>query len=155
MSRARTVTVQCSNPDCDNEVERLAYNVRRRRPYCSTLCQAADRPPEEARRIFRDGYPMVRVPQRHHLSNDFPRSGYAYEHILVAEETLGRRLRPGERVKRLSDDRTDVRPEVLFVTWYDPETGRACVANVRDLATLEQATATPESSRASGRTRRG
>ena len=45
------------------------------------------------RSIASNGYVLVRVGKRHHLADV---RGYAYEHRLVAEEKLGRRLTPGE-----------------------------------------------------------
>lgn len=42
-----------------------------------------------------DGYVIIRVGIEHHLADV---RGYAYEHRLVAEKKLGRRLNPGEVV---------------------------------------------------------
>jgi hypothetical protein len=41
------------------------------------------------------GYVLIRVGKGHHLADC---RGYAYEHRLVAEQKLGRRLMPGELV---------------------------------------------------------
>lgn len=41
------------------------------------------------------GYVLVRVGKNHHLADV---RGYAYEHRLVAEKKLGRRLRKGEEI---------------------------------------------------------
>lgn len=64
------------------------------------------------RSITSHGYILIRVGKNHHLADC---RGYAYEHRLVAEGKLGRRLRPGEIIHHLSDDRTDNRPENLQV----------------------------------------
>jgi hypothetical protein len=64
------------------------------------------------RTITQHGYVLVRVGTDHHLADV---RGYAYEHRLVAEEDLGRRLRPGEQVHHINGDTTDNRPENLKV----------------------------------------
>lgn len=43
------------------------------------------------------GYVLIRVGVGHHLADV---RGYAYEHRLIAEKKLGRRLKPGERARR-------------------------------------------------------
>ncbi|MDR4483879.1 MAG: HNH endonuclease [Nitrospirales bacterium] len=50
------------------------------------------------RSIASNGYVLIRVGKDHHLADC---RGYAYEHRLVAEEKLGRRLRPGEQVHHI------------------------------------------------------
>jgi hypothetical protein len=45
------------------------------------------------RTITEHGYVLVRVGKEHHLSHV---TGYAYEHRVIAEQNLGRRLRDGE-----------------------------------------------------------
>ena len=47
------------------------------------------------RTVTADGYVLIRVGRGHHLADV---RGYAYEHQLVAEQMLGRRLRQGEIV---------------------------------------------------------
>lgn len=59
------------------------------------------------------GYVAVAVPEGHHLRQAH---GYAYEHDLIAEESLGRRLAPDEVVHHRNGDRSDNRPENLEVT---------------------------------------
>jgi hypothetical protein len=59
---------------------------------------------------------MVRVP-------DHPRaraSRYVFEHILVAEELLGRYLEPGESIHHRNGVRDDNRPENLEL-WTRPQ----------------------------------
>lgn len=58
------------------------------------------------------GYVLVRVPPGHHLRQAH---GGAYEHRLVAEEMLGRRITSDEIVHHRNGNKTDNRPENLEV----------------------------------------
>ena len=60
-----------------------------------------------------DGYIGIAVLEGHHLRQAH---GYAFQHQLVAEEMLGRRLRPDEVVHHRNGKRDDNRPENLEVT---------------------------------------
>ena len=64
------------------------------------------------RSVASNGYVLIRVGTGHHLADV---RGYAYEHRVVAEKKLGRRLRPGEIVHHVNHVRTDNRPENLTV----------------------------------------
>ena len=62
--------------------------------------------------ITSHGYVMIKVPAGHHLAMT---RGYAYEHRLIAEQKLGRRLKPNKEVHHINEDTTDNRPENLEV----------------------------------------
>lgn len=67
--------------------------------------------------ITSHGYIAVRVPPDHpHAWGASDRCRYAYEHILVAEQKLGRALREDEVVHHENENKTDNRPENLTVT---------------------------------------
>ena len=51
-----------------------------------------------------NGYVLIRVGKDHHLADC---RGYAYEHRLVAERLLGRRLRRGELVHHLDENKAN------------------------------------------------
>lgn len=54
------------------------------------------------RSIASNGYVLVRVGTAHHLADV---RGYAYEHRLVAEQKLGRRLRDSEEVHHIDGNK--------------------------------------------------
>ena len=58
------------------------------------------------------GYIRIQVGKGHHLADP---NGYAYEHRVVAERMIGRRLEPWEEVHHLNHVRSDNRPENLLV----------------------------------------
>lgn len=64
------------------------------------------------RSIAPNGYVLLRVGIGHHLADV---RGYAYEHRVVAEEKLGRRLLPGEIVHHLDENRQNNDPANIEV----------------------------------------
>jgi len=63
--------------------------------------------------ISSNGYVLIFVGKQHHLADI---RGYAYEHRLVAEEKLGRRLRDGEIVHHLDHNKQNNDPSNIEVT---------------------------------------
>jgi HNH endonuclease len=73
------------------------------------MAQAANGNWKGGRTRHKAGYVMVRAP-------DHPRAGrspYVFEHVLVAEQLLGRYLPPGESIHHRNGVRDDNRPENL------------------------------------------
>lgn len=64
------------------------------------------------RSLASNGYVLIRVGNDHHLADV---RGYAYEHRLVAEKMLGRRLEPGEMVHHINENKADNSPDNLAV----------------------------------------
>ncbi len=62
--------------------------------------------------ISSHGYILIRVGCEHHLADI---RGYAYEHRIMAEKKLGRKLRKGEIVHHINNNRQDNRLENLKV----------------------------------------
>lgn len=62
-------------------------------------------------RISTNGYIEVLVPDHHRARGN----GYVFEHILVAEAAINRRLLPNEQVHHINKIKTDNRPENLQV----------------------------------------
>ena len=61
--------------------------------------------------VASNGYVLLRMPG-HHLADC---RGYVYEHRLVAEKNLGRRLLPGEIPHHINEVKSDNRPENIEV----------------------------------------
>lgn len=62
--------------------------------------------------IASNGYVLIRVGTDHHLSDV---RGYAYEHRVVAEKKIGRKLKRGEQVHHINRQKQDNRPENIEV----------------------------------------
>jgi len=64
------------------------------------------------RTIASNGYVLIRVGKNHHLSDI---RGYAYEHRLVAEDKIGRLLKPGEQIHHKDGNKKNNNPENLQI----------------------------------------
>jgi hypothetical protein len=86
------------------------------------------------------GYRMIRRPKHPRAR----KNGYVLEHIIVAEQMLGRPLEAGEEVHHINRNRADNRPENLQVFkshlehWMKEH--YADVANARNAANLKRNT---------------
>ena len=69
-------------------------------------------PTRPGRSIASNGYVLIRVGKDHHLADV---RGYAYEHRLVAEQKIGRRLLPGEIPHHINGDKQDNRRDNIEV----------------------------------------
>lgn len=94
--------------DCDNLVGRIYTRCVR--------CSNQIKPGKNGGVIkHKAGYRMVRVPEHPRQSN-----GYVFEHIIIMENMLGRRLVSGETVHHLNGIKDDNRPENLEL-WVRPQ----------------------------------
>lgn len=73
--------------------------------------RGADHPRWTGGRLIRKGYVLRRAPD--HPAAD--KKGYVFEHRLVAEQTLGRPLAPGEVVHHIDHDPLNNAPDNLQV----------------------------------------
>ena len=108
---------------CDEQYEPRARGVRaEQQQFCSIACrddsrlQTAVRLPDNWRANGKvldrsKGYVLVYFPTHPAATN----RGYVYEHRVVAEEMVGRRLRSDEHVHHRNGKRWDNRPENLEV----------------------------------------
>jgi hypothetical protein len=79
--------------------------------------------------LHSDGYIGIAVPEGHHLRQAH---GYAFEHQLVAEDMLGRRLRDDEEVHHKNGQRDDNRPGNLEVKLKSEHAREHAEASERD-----------------------
>lgn len=63
------------------------------------------------RRVTTNGYIEIHMPKHHRARGN----GYVFEHIVVAEEKIGRTLDAGECVHHVDDDKTNNSPENIIV----------------------------------------
>jgi hypothetical protein len=63
------------------------------------------------KRVNSAGYVEVRLPDHHRAR----KNGYVFEHIIVAEEKIGRKLQKNEHVHHINEVKTDNSPSNLMV----------------------------------------
>lgn len=68
---------------------------------------------KNGRSIASNGYVLIRVGKNHHLSDV---RGYAYEHRIVAEQKIKRRLKKGEQVHHIDGNPQNNSTENIEVT---------------------------------------
>jgi hypothetical protein len=106
----------CTCLQCGKQILRYPYEIKKR-VYCSRECYGNNNRMEYStswhggRTINGEGYVCIYKPNYPKVDS----SGYVYEHILVAEQGLGRSLIEGEVVHHLNEIKTDNRFENLSV----------------------------------------
>lgn len=102
---------------CGSEKEMRTHGVKDKN-YCGPRCSQKDRlrKPEDhpnwkgGRRLNHDGYVEVLMPQHHRARGN----GYVFEHIVVLENKLARKLKKHEQTHHLDGDRTNNDPGNLI-----------------------------------------
>lgn len=116
MTKRKYVDVTCAH--CNEEKKVRSDNLKDKN-FCSPSCSQKYRlrnPSEHPSwkggvRISSSGYIERRLPNHHRARSN----GYVFEHILVAEEKIGRHLEHNEQVHHKNKIKTDNRPENLEV----------------------------------------
>lgn len=113
--RRTYVNIKCAY--CKKE-KTMRSDALKNKNYCNASCSQKDRlrKPEDhpnwkgGRRLNHDGYVEVLMPE-HHRSRG---NGYVFEHIVVIENKLGRKLRKNEQVHHIDGDKTNNDPRNLM-----------------------------------------
>lgn len=122
----KTRLAQPKSARCNPCIERMlrkkcidcGETISRRASRCRT-CNGRlvrESPIRTGRMVTNKGYVMVHqtiIPPEDRGSPRINARGYILEHVLVMEQQLGRRLRPGENIHHLNGIRDDNRPENL------------------------------------------
>lgn len=95
---------------CGKEKEMRTHGVKRKN-YCGPRCSQRDRlrKPEDhpnwkgGRRTNHNGYIEILMPEHHRARGN----GYVFEHIVVIENKLGRKLKANEHVHHIDGDKTN------------------------------------------------
>ena len=115
MQKRTYVKVKCAY--CGKEKEMRSCGVKAKN-YCDASCSQKDRlrKPKDhpnwkgGRRLNHDGYVEVLMPKHHRARGN----NYVFEHIVVIEKKLGRKLKNDEQVHHIDGDKTNNDPKNLM-----------------------------------------
>lgn len=115
MIKRKYVEVSCAY--C-GKIKSIRSDSVKEKNYCNQSCSQKDRLKEPknhpswsgGRRIRQDGYIEIHMPNHHRARAN----GYVFEHIVVLEEKLGRKLSANEQCHHIDGNKQNNNPENLI-----------------------------------------